>query len=744
MTSPEIADFFAAHVQDVRNGSDGQRSGKCPFHEDRQASFSFNVEKGVWKCHAGCGEGGLKEFGRKLSLPESSVPSLDVRFNLSPNGTKVEPDIVKPPSDAPPPSMQHSRLGAVSSSWCYRDADREPLFYVARYDVEGGKQIIPWSWDGSRWIAKAWPTPRPLYGLDRLSREPGKPVLVVEGEKACEAARTFVNGYAVVTWPGGAKALSKIDLSPLHGRKLLLWPDADEPGKAAMLQIGSTLVGYCPEIKLLDVQGQPDGWDAADAVDGGWGWDQFAEWARPRAKVFEPVDLKEVPLDEAAEVGGGQLQGRSPALVRAEWLEGRAFLPAVLAQKVARERSFLTSPIDAGGVGVLLHAYANGVFRPDGADIARRRINELLGVASKNDRIEGTVALIKENSKAEPSNLNPDAMDLLNIQNGMLDWRTGELKQHSPKYCSTFQIAARFSLGERSEILDRFLAEVFPSDALQLAEELVGYLLRPTTNFQKAFMLLGEGANGKSTFLSMLMAFLGPDNVSNVSLQDLSENRFKVAELLNKLVNVYADLPSKSVEQSDMFKNIVGGDPITAERKNCHPFKFFPKARLLFSANDLPRSHDLSPAYFRRWVIIPFPNKFEGVKAKKDMLELLTTEQARSALLNRAVEGLRRLEAQQAFTVCASVQEAGQTYRRQCDSAFEFISERLGTDLVSSLGKKAVYLEYSNWVPTAGLGAPVSQRVFNRRLGEVLGVVEKRVDGARFWAGLTWKVEGGA
>lgn len=423
------------------------------------------------------------------------------------------------------------------------------------------------------------------------------------------------------------------------------------------------------------------------------------------------------------------------------WFDGSSFLPAVLAQAVAREQSFLASPTDAAGIGVLLHAYANGVFRPDGADIARRRINELLGDASKNDRIEGTVALIRENSKVAPSNLNPDAMGLLNVENGMLDWRTGELKPHSPKHRSTFQISATFISSERSEVLDKFLSEVFPQDALLLAEELVGYLLRPTTKFQKAFILYGDGANGKSTFLSMLTTFLGEDCVSNVSLQDLCENRFKVAEILNKLVNVYADLPSKGIEQSDTFKNIVSGDSITPERKFGHPFKMVPTARLLFSANALPKSADLSPAYFRRWSIIPFPNRFEGSKAKKDLLEILTTPQARSALLNRAVEGLRRLEAQQEFTACASVKESGQTYRRQCDSALEFINTRLEADTVATVGKQGLYEGYQTWCKDAGIPAPAGQRDFNARLEAMLGVTEVREAGKRVWRGLRWRTE---
>ena len=271
---------------------------------------------------------------------------------------------------------------------------------------------------------------------------------------------------------------------------------------------------------------------------------------------------------------------------------------------------------------------------------------------------------------------------------------------------------------------------------------LLATLLTPTTKHQKAFMLVGEGANGKSTFLSMLTAFLGPHNVSHVSLQDLVGNRFAVAEIQWKLANIYADLPSSSLEQSDVFKAIVAGDMLKVERKFGHPFKLQPTARLIFSANELPRSQDLSHAYFRRWVVIPFPNIFEGSKAKKGLLSELCTPAAKAALLAHAVAGLRRLEDQQEFSLCPSVMEAGQAYRTQCDSAYEFITANIELSKDSIASKQAVYDHYTQWCAGAGIPHPASQRGFNKRFQEVLKVLERRdVLGRRVWDGVRLRLE---
>ena len=427
--------------------------------------------------------------------------------------------------------------------------------------------------------------------------------------------------------------------------------------------------------------------------------------------------------------------------MNAPWFDGRTFRPNPLAMEILSKTPFVCSPIDASGRGVRLWNYRGGVYQPDGESEARRLAHETLGEQSKPDRIQASVDLIKETVKTEENALNTKALELVNVENGMLDWRERVLYSHQPEYRSTFQIRATYNATASLERIDQFLAEVFPPDALMLVEELLGYLLLPTTGHQKAFMLLGEGANGKSTFLKMLCAFLGEENVSNVSLQRLVMDKFAAAAIQGKLANVYADIPSSGLEQTDVFKAVVGGDTINAERKFGQPFKLRPTARLIFSANELPRSKDLTPAFFRRWVVIPFPNKFEGAKADRNLDFELHSPIARCALLNRALAGLRRLEAAQGFTDCASVREASQQYRLQCDSALEFINARLEADTLATVSKQGLYEGYQTWCVSSGLPTPAGQRDFNSRLTATLKVTEGREDGKRVWRGLQWRTE---
>jgi putative DNA primase/helicase len=201
--------------------------------------------------------------------------------------------LVPPPKGTKKPSFRHPKHGDATGVWAYRGAQGEILYFIARYDTESGKQFAPWSWSAAgKWTLKAWPEPRPLYGVELLEKNPGRPVLIVEGEKACDAARALAGHvYCVVTWQGGAQAIKKTDFTPVHGRKILLWPDADQPGIDAMCKIAEQLIPHCPEVKLIEPgEDTPPGWDAADSVADDVTFKGFVAWAKQRVHVYAPVN----------------------------------------------------------------------------------------------------------------------------------------------------------------------------------------------------------------------------------------------------------------------------------------------------------------------------------------------------------------------------------------------------------------------------------------------------------------------
>ncbi len=129
------------------------------------------------------------------------------------------------------------------------------------------------------------------------------------------------------------------------------------------------------------------------------------------------------------------------------------------------------------------------------------------------------------------------------------------------------------------------------------------------------------------------------------------------------------------------------------------------------------------------------------MKADRNLDFELHSPGARSALLNHALAGLRRLEAAQEFTDCPSVREATRQYLLQCDSALEFINTRLEADAVGTVSKQGLYDGYQAWCSANGNAIPTGQRDFNARLEATLAVTEIREGGKRVWRGLRWKAE---
>jgi putative DNA primase/helicase len=413
--------------------------------------------------------------------------------------------------------------------------------------------------------------------------------------------------------------------------------------------------------------------------------------------------------------------------VERPYFRGDAFIPKILADELMEETPFIYS-------GELLYRYWKGVYRDDGELFVRRRCREKLGYDARVNRINEVIAHIEDMTFLEPSLLNTEA-HLINLQNGMYDWIEGRVLPHHPDYLSTVRIPVEYNPQATCPTVDKFFETTLPKDCQELAEELFGYALIPNVIFEKAFMLTGSGANGKSTFLTLLEKFVGTDNVSKIPLQELDENRFKRAEMFGKMVNLFADLSPRAVQDSAYFKTIVSGDMIDAERKYKKPFFFRPFARLVFSANRLPQSFDTSFAYYRRWCIIPFPNQFVGASANKSLASELSRPNELSGLLNRALLGLTRLFDKKVFSESTTVQEALEEYKRQNDTVAAFVSESCEFDPNSKIERGALYTAYTKYCASAGFPA-VSNIACYAQVRAYPQVGEEKTPKARYFTGI--------
>jgi len=362
--------------------------------------------------------------------------------------------------------------------------------------------------------------------------------------------------------------------------------------------------------------------------------------------------------------------------------------------------------------------YDNGVYREGGEDLITT-FCVLFGFANSRKIIEE----IKNETLIERKNL--ENKWLICLENGVLDLRTFEVKPHNPKYLMLNKIPVKYDPDADCPKIKQFLRAVLHEEDIPVIEELFGYCLLKDYPIHKAFMLLGNGANGKSTLINLLKAFLGAENCSSVSLQALSEDKFSIAELYGKLANLYADVPDEALRSTGTFKMLTGGDTITAQRKFQHPFQFRNYAKLIFSANKLPEARDDSDAFFRRWILINFPNRFEGDKRDPNILKKLTTPEELSGLLNLALRGLKRLLEQGDFSRSKSTDELRKQYVRMSDSVAAFCEDMIEQDPESYVSKKDLYAAYCEYCRQNKLPI-VSDTTFHKKLRKHVKVEDYR------------------
>lgn len=298
------------------------------------------------------------------------------------------------------------------------------------------------------------------------------------------------------------------------------------------------------------------------------------------------------------------------------------------------------------------------------------------------------------------------------VRNGILDWRTEELKPWDPQCYSTLQLPvdwnpkARNSEGYQMWIdaLEAWLPEQGTRDFLQ---EYIGYCLVPSTDMRTAVFLFGEGFNGKSLFLDVISKLFGK-YLNNTSLQRLAD-KFESINLTNKLVNICGDVDSTYMAETALLKAIIGGDKIKAEAKFKGAFDFTPFCRLIFSANQLPRTADKSAGWYGRWKMIEFPHNF-GINPeyKNKLLSTMERPDSMSALLLWAVEGLQRLRANGAFTNSAAIQKALHDYQCYDDSIMGFLhdcftiaDEELPPEY--KISARVLYRLYDEWCKENGM-----------------------------------------
>lgn len=242
-------------------------------------------------------------------------------------------------------------------------------------------------------------------------------------------------------------------------------------------------------------------------------------------------------------------------------------------------------------------------------------------------------------------------------------------------------------------------------------QEMLGYFLILINSAQKCFVIVGAAGAGKSVLLRVLNELLlGKENVSNVSWQALNE-RFKTAELFGKLANIFADLPTKNIDDNGIFKALVGEDYLTVEKKNKDPFSFQSNAKLLFSCNSISKNYgDRSDGFYRRLIIIRFNHTVPVEQRDPNLLDKFRAEA--DGIFLFALEGLRRLMKDHYVFSETDINKAElQQYREESDSVLSFMKECCEVAPAYEVESTELFNCYKAYCEECGL-KPFSQKMF--------------------------------
>jgi len=369
------------------------------------------------------------------------------------------------------------------------------------------------------------------------------------------------------------------------------------------------------------------------------------------------------------------------------------------------------------------------IERQAGVHLDRKKISEVENEIRK--RIIGDTYI-----RDDPFNKLPPHV-FIPVKNGVVLNHNGRrlLFPKGPAWGFTYSLNVNYDRSKDCPKIREFIKSLVPEKHVRILYEAIASALLPVWKYQGNYMFVGDGSNGKSTFLSLLRDFLGPENTTSISLQELVSSRFKPAELYGKLANIYADLPDEALRHTGVFKMLTGGDQITVERKYQHPFSFVNRARMYFSANVLPEVNDDTYAFWRRWIVVEFPYKF---KENPNLLNEITSEDEKSGLLNIILDLLNEIT-ECGLSSTGVVEEMREKWRERSNPVYAFVKNCLSQSPGNYELKDSVYgayVDFCNWKELKTLPKNLFAMELQRQV--TVQSVRKRIAGkrVRVWEGI--------
>lgn len=373
----------------------------------------------------------------------------------------------------------------------------------------------------------------------------------------------------------------------------------------------------------------------------------------------------------------------------ARFFDNRRFVVKELTDELEFEGRFYKADNNS------VYQYKSGVYRPVNEN-TMKLANLKLERRQNPQYARDTLETLKINQYIDYTEFNPT--QYLNCKNGVLDLETLTLSPHTPDLLFTTQLPVAFDTKATCPKFDTFLHEIVPEDTVSLIYEMIGYCLVYTNQMHKSFLLEGEGANGKSTLIMAIERLLGTDNIVNMPLQTLEHDPYAAALLNGKLACLYADIPKTPLQKCDVFNMITGGDRIYARHIYGKPFNYKPMTTLIFSCNQVPHSYTHTDGFFRRWIIVKFPNRFDGTRSQDNILAEIATPEELSGILVTSLACIKNVFEAGKFSIPQASDDALEEYKQENEPAKRYLSENVISQEDSEETRTDLYKSYKEWM----------------------------------------------
>lgn len=416
---------------------------------------------------------------------------------------------------------------------------------------------------------------------------------------------------------------------------------------------------------------------------------------------------------------------RDEAFQKQSFFKGRSFQHDRFAEYLKRDSHIIK-------INGRLHIYQDGIYTPSAEAIEKAMVTLIpsLKDAQRKETLK-QLNLICDARK-------PSSPELIAFSNGIYNLKDDSFSDFAPDVVITNKIPWPYNPTAYNELLDHTLDKIACErpEIRALLEEMIGstFYRSNTIAGGRSFILTGEGANGKSTILVALKTLLGDQNIASLDLKELGD-RFKTAELFGKLANIGDDIGSDYVSNVATFRKLVTGERVSAERKGQDPFEFDSFAKLLFSANAIPRLGRSKESFsiMRRLVIVPFDARFtsDDPDFNPNIRYDLQDQTAMEYMIRLGLEGLERVLKGKDFTKSADVERTIEEYRIESNPLLSFLDE-VGADAVINEPVKAVYFKYREFCLTNQF-EPLNRIEFSRQVTKALNFAtkDKRINGAK-------------